>query len=111
MKTGLVDGLRCHEAQPAQNFGTDGDAGQRHPAIGIVPLASCQNRRHDHRAGMHRTALESIVEILAMRRRAVDKGGPCGVQPALLTDHRAWAIIVPARKRACDIILVARGNA
>ncbi len=74
VKTGLVDGLRDHEAQPAQNFGADGDADQRHAAIGIMLFACSQDRRHDHRAGMHRAALEGIVEILAMRRGAVDEG-------------------------------------
>ena len=111
VKPGLVDGLRHHQAQSAQNFRADGDADQRHAAVGIMPLAGCQHRRHYHRTGMHRTALESVVEILAMRRSTVDEGRACGVQGALMTDHRAWAAIVPARKRACDIILIARGHA
>jgi hypothetical protein len=47
-------------------------------AFGIVLLACRQNRRHDHRAGMYWTALERVVEILAMRRGAIDEGGACG---------------------------------
>ena len=82
VKAGLVDRLRHHQAQPAQHFGADRDPDQRHAAIGIVPLAGGQHRRHDHRAGMHRAALEGVVEILAMRRGAVDEGRPRRVQRA-----------------------------
>ena len=111
VKTGLVDGLRHHETQTAQHLGTDGDADQRHAAVGIVPLAGRQNRRHHYRAGMHRTAFKCVVEILAMRRGAVDEGRSGGGQHARVTDHRARAVIVPARQRTGDVILVARGGA
>jgi hypothetical protein len=59
---------------------------------------------------MHRAALKSVVEILAMRSRAVDEGGACRVQHALVPDRRAGAVIVAARQRAFDIVLVARGD-
>ena len=96
MKTGLVDGLGHHEAEPAEHLGADRDAGQRHAPVRMVPLAGRQNRRHDHRAGMHRPALEGVVEILAMRRGAVDEGRPRRGQSAGVADHRARAVIVPA---------------
>ena len=111
MEARLVDGLRHHEAQPAQHFGADRDPDQRHAAVGIVPLAGGEHRRHDHRAGMHRAAFKRVVEILAMRGGAVDEGGARRSQRARVTDRRAWAVIVAARQRASDIVLVARGDA
>ena len=111
MEAGLVHGLRHHEAQPAQHFGADRDPDQRHAAIGIVPLAGGEHRRHDHRAGMHRAALEGVVEILAMRGGAVDEGRARRGQRARVPDRRARAVIVAARQRASDVVLVARGDA
>ena len=111
METGLVNGLRHHEAQPAQHFGADCDPDQRHATVRIMPLAGGEHRRHDHGAGMDRAALESVVEILAMRGRAVDEGGACRSQRALVPDRRAGAVIVATRQRASDVVLIARGDA
>ena len=66
-----VHGLRHDKAQPAQHLDADGNALERRGTIRIVPLAGGQHRRRNHSAGVHRPALESVVEILAMRRRAV----------------------------------------
>ena len=96
MKAGLVDRFGHHQAQATEHFGADRNPEQRHPAIGIVPFARRQHRRHDHRTGMHRTTLERIVEILAMRRGAVDEGGPRRRQRARMADRGARAVIVPA---------------
>ena len=74
-------------------------------------LAGSQDRRHDHRAGMHRATFEGIIEILAMRRGAVDEGGARRIQCALVPDRRARAVIVATRQRASDVVLVARGDA
>ena len=60
---------------------------------------------------MHRATLESVVEILAMRRNAIDEGGARRIQHALVSDRRAGAVIVAARQRASDVVLVARGGA
>jgi hypothetical protein len=75
VEAGVVDGPWHHEAQPAQHFGADRDPDQRHPAIRIMPLAGGEHRRHYHGLCMDRAALESVVEILAMRGGAVDEGG------------------------------------
>ena len=111
VKARFVHGLGHHEAETAQHFGADGNADQRHAAIGIVPLAGRKHRRHDHRAGMDRPAFKGVVEILAMRRGAVDKGGACSGQRALVPDRGAGSVIVAALLRARDVILVARGDA
>ena len=84
---------------------------ERRGAVGLVPLAGGEHRRHDHGAGMDRAALEGVVEILAMRRRAVDEGGAGRAQRARVADRRARPVVVPAVERAFDIILVARGDA
>ena len=76
-----------------------------------VPLAGRQHRRHDHRAGMHRPALEGVVEILAMRRGAVDQSGAGRAQRARMADRRARPVVVAAGERAFDVVLVARGDA
>ena len=111
MKARLVHGLRHHEAQTAKHFGADRDPDQRHAAVGIVPLAGGEHRRHDHGAGMHRAALERVVKILAMRRGAVDEGRARGRQHAHMADRGANAVVVAALERARDIVLVARGDA
>ena len=60
---------------------------------------------------MHRSAFEGVVEILAMRRGAVDKGRARGIERALMPDRRARAVIVASPECAPDVVLVARGNA
>ena len=85
--------------EPAHGLDADRDAEQRRRAVGIVPLAGRQHRRHDHRAGMHRPALEGVVEILAVRRGAVDEGGAGRAQGARVADRGAGAVVVPAGER------------
>ena len=111
MKARLVHGFRHHEAEATEHFGADRNPDQRHAAIRIVPLAGRQHRRHDHRAGMHRTAFKRVVKILAMRRGTVDERRARGGQRARVPDRRAGAVIVAAGQRALDIVLVARGDA
>ena len=60
---------------------------------------------------MHRAALEGVVEILAVRRGAVDERGARGAQRAPVADRGAGPVLVPAGERAADIVLVARGDA
>ena len=96
------------ELETAQHFGAGGNADQRHAAIGIVPLAGRRHRRHDHRAGMDRPAFKGVVEILAMRRGAVDECGAGSGQRTLVPDRGAGPIIVAALSRTGDVILVAR---
>ena len=100
MKAGLVHRLRHHGREPAHGLGADRDAEQGSSAVRPVPLAGRQHRRHHHRAGMHRAALESVVEILAMRGGAVDEGGAGRAQGAGVADRRAGAVVVAAGERA-----------
>ncbi len=88
--------------KPAHRLGADRDAEQRRGAVRPVALAGRQHRRHDHRAGMHRAALEGVVEILAMRRGAVDEGG------AGALSVRAWPIAVhgPSSSKPASALLM-----
>ena len=97
--------------EPAHTLGADRDAEQRRGAVRSVALAGRQHRRHHHRAGMHRAALEGVVEILAMRGGAVDEGGAGRAQRAGMADRGARPVVVAAGERGLDVILVARGDA
>src|SRR5262249_42595574 len=106
----LVHRLRHHQAEPADDLDADRDADQRAASVGTVPLAGRQHRRHYHRAGMHRTAFEGVVEVLPVRGRAVDEGGAGGAHAPPVADRGAGSLIVPARERRADVVLVARGE-
>src|SRR4051794_7898599 len=60
---------------------------------------------------MDRPALEGVVEVLAMGGGAVAEGRPGCAHRTPVTDRSAWAVLVPARKRAADVVLVARSDA
>ena len=111
METGLVNGLRHDEAQAAEHFSADCNPDQRHPPIRIMPFAGGENRRHDYRPGMDRTALKSVVEIFAMRGGPVDESRARRSQRAPMPDRRAGAVIVATSQRASDVVLIARRDA
>src|SRR5262245_59546723 len=111
MEAGLVYELRRHQAQPAQHLDADRDAAQRRWPVGAMPLAGRKHRRHDYRASMHRAAFESIVEVFAVCRRAVDESRAGGAERARVPDDRARAVVVDAGERALDVVFVARREA
>ena len=110
MEAGFVGQRRRHQAQPAHGLDADRDAEQRRAAVEIVPLAGRQHRRHDHRAGMDRAALERVVEILAVDRGAVDQRGGRGGQRAGVADRGARPVVVAGGQRGLHIVFVARGD-
>ena len=71
MEACLVHALGRHQAQAAHDFAADGDAAHGVAAGEAVLLRGGEQRRDDHRAGVHRAALEGVVVILAMRGGAV----------------------------------------
>ena len=111
VEAGFVHGLRHHGGEPAHRLGADRNADERSRSVRPVALASRQHRRHHHRAGMHRPAFEGVVEILAMRRGAVDEGGARRAHGARMPDCRAWSLLVEACERRLDVVLVARRDA
>ena len=78
----LVDELRRYEARAAHHFDPDRDAEQRVAAAQALALGDGEHRGNHDRAGVHRPALEGVVEVLAVRRGAVDEGGARGIERA-----------------------------
>ncbi len=60
---------------------------------------------------MHRAALEGVVEILAVRRRAVDERRTGRAQRARVADGGAGPVLIPAVQCGLDVVLVAGGQA
>src|SRR3954452_4417605 len=111
MEARLVRRLRHHQAEAAQHLDAERDAAKRRRAVRVVPLARGEHRRHDHGTCVHRPALKCVIEVLAMRRRAVNEGRACGAPPARMADRRAWPVIVATGKRGLHVILLARRDA
>src|SRR5919197_1098467 len=76
---------------------THGDAGERVAAIETLALRHRQDRGHDHRAGVHRSAFECVVEVFAMCGGAIHERGARAVASARMADGDAVAIALPAR--------------
>src|SRR5262249_56134397 len=57
------------------------------------------------------TAFEGIVKILARGGSAVDEGGARRAHAARVADRAARPLLVPARQRRRDIVLLTRGQA
>src|SRR4051812_27426898 len=111
MKPGVVNFLRRHEAEPAHGLDTGGDSEQRGTAIAFEAFAGGQHRRHDHGAAMHRATLERVVEILAVRRRAVDHRRIARAERTGVTDRRAGATRIDARRERPHVVAAPRGDA
>ena len=60
---------------------------------------------------MHRAALEGVVEILAVRRGAVDERCTGSAERAPVADRRAPPVVIPPGERGLDVVLVASGEA
>ena len=111
VEAGPVDQPRRHEAQAAQGLCPHRDAEESRLPGPCVPLAGRQHRGHDHRAGVHGTALEGIVEVLAVCGSAVDEGGTRRAQRAAVPDGGARPLVVPGGEGSLHIRLVARCHA
>ncbi len=111
MEAGAMDRLGHDEAQAAERLEPGRDSNERRCAGKRIALAGSEQRRHDHGAGMHRAAFEGIVEILAVRRRAVDECRAGRAQPPAMANRGARPIVVAGRERAPDIIGVSGGDA
>jgi hypothetical protein len=84
---------------------------ERRPPESFSLLGGGQHRRYDDGAGVHRPALEGVVEVLAMRGGAVDEGGPSGAERPGMADGRSRAGIRPSRECGCDIVGAPRHDA
>ncbi len=111
MKARLVDALGRDHARAAHHFRADGNSDQRILAGDFFPFRDCQHRGHDHRAGMHRSALEGVVEVLAVRGGAVDEGRAGGIEGARMSDGGAAPVGFPGRERRAHVVRFARRHA
>ena len=99
VETRLVHRLRHDQAQPANRLDPDGDAEQRRGARKLLLLGGGQHGRHDDGAGMHGPALEGVVEVLAVGRRAVDERRAGGAERPRVADGGRRAGIRPGGER------------
>ena len=104
MEAGAMDRGRRDQREAAHQLGADDVAAQQVGARAAVALGGGEHRRQHHRAGMHRRALEAVVEVLAMRRGAVDEGSAGGIQAAAMAERGARALGVPGRERGADVV-------
>ena len=111
MKPRLVHALGRHQAQTAHELTTDRDATSCAAPRETVLLGRGEHSRDDHRAGVHRAALEGIVVVLAVRRRAIAQRRGGNVEAAGMTDERARTGFCRRAQRGLDVIAVARGHA
>src|SRR5437764_14367127 len=77
----------------------------------ILAQGNRQLRRHDDGSGVHRPALERIVEILAVCRGAVDERRSRAVQRPLMADRRAGTAAFPALYGGDDVSALPRRDA
>ncbi len=111
MEARLVHQLGRDQPEPAHGLDPHRNAGKRRGAVGPVALAGRKHGGHDDRAGMHRAALEGVVEILAVNGGAVHQRRAGGAQGAGMADHGAGTVVVAAGERRLHIVFVAAGEA
>src|SRR5207248_3403270 len=111
METGLVNAHGSDEARAAHELDAYRDAGERVHALQLVSFRHRQYGRHDHRTGVHRAAFERVVEILAVRGRAVDERGAGRVERARMGDCGTAACALPACDGRAYVVRPARGDA
>jgi hypothetical protein len=113
---GRVEPRLVHEAgrddrEAADRLDPDRDPGERRAAVEAEALGDGEHRRHDDGTGMDRPALERVVEILAMRRRAVDERGARAVAGPGVPDDGAAALAIDAGERRSYVVGAARRKA
>jgi hypothetical protein len=111
VKARLVDEARRDQAQTACRLDANGDAEQSGSSVEAESLGGGEHRRHDHRAGVDRPTLERIVEILAVRRNAVDQRDAGAVAAPRVADRCAAPLAVDAVERGAHIVGAARRQA
>ncbi len=111
MKPRLVHALGRHQAQAAHDFATHGDAAREVAARELVLLGRREHGRDDHDAGVHRSAFEGVVVILAVRGGAVAQRRGGDVEAAGVADERAHAGLRGRAQRGLQVVGVARGHA
>ena len=108
----LVHRLGHHQAQPADRLHAGGDAEERGSAVEPFLLRGGEDRGYDDGARVDRAALERIVEVLSVRRGAVDEGSRrCPHLPGVSDRGRRARVRAPGGERRPDVIRPARHQA
>jgi hypothetical protein len=111
VKARLMHALGRHQAQAAHQLAADGDAALDVGAAQAVRLGRGEHGRDDHGAGMHRTPLEGVVVVLAMRGRAVAQRRRRHVEAAGMADGGAGSGFRARLQRGPHVVAVSRGHA
>ncbi len=111
MKRGFVRGLRRDQAHAAHDLDAHRDTLHDRRAGKPAMLGRRQHGGHDDGAGMHRSAFERVVVILAMRGGAVDQRRIIRTESTVMAEGRCETGRGGARPGRCDIIIVARRDA
>jgi hypothetical protein len=111
MEAGLVHSLGHDEAQAADGLNADGDPPERGLPSEAVGFGCRQHRGHDYRTGMNRAAFKGVIEVFAMRGRAIDEGRTRRAHALGVTDDGGGTLLRPCGERRGDILAAARRNA
>src|SRR6185503_5124005 len=107
----LVYALRRDQAEAAHRLHASGDAEKCAMPVQAEALAGGKHRRHDHRARMDRSALESVVEIFPVRRGAVEQRRVFRTVALGVAQRRARTARIETLFQRGDVVAVARGDA
>ena len=111
MEARLVHRLGRDQAQAADGLDADRDAEQRRWPSRLLLLGGGEHGRHDDGAGVHRAALEGVVEVLAVGGGAVDEGGAGGAE-ALRGGRWRWpGRVRPGGERGLHVVGAAGDDA
>ena len=111
MEAGLVHGLGGDQAQAADGLDADRDAEQHLLAVETLLLGDGEHGRHDDGTGVHGSALEGVVEVLAVGRGAVDEGRTRGAEVLQVADGGRGAGIGPGGERGLHVVGAAGDHA
>jgi len=111
MKAGFVNQLGRHCAQPADHFAANRDAACELHAAQAMLFRGGEQCGDDRRACMRRAAFVGVVEVFAVRRRAVAKRRHREAARIGPADDGASARIVGGRERCLHEIAIARRDA
>jgi hypothetical protein len=111
MEARLVHEFRRDQAHAADHLGAHGEPAAQVGTRQAMALRRRQQGGHHHRARMRRTALEGVVVVLAVGRRAVAQRRHGDVARLPMADHGALARVVARLHRGAHEVGVARRDA
>ncbi len=111
VKSSLVHALGRDQTQAAHHFAAHREPARHVAARDVVLLGGGKQGRNDDRAGVHRTAFEGVVVVLAVRGGAVAQRRGGDVVAAGVADHGARAGLGDGAQRRLHVVAMARRHA